>query len=213
MANIYVFADETGDLGNNLTGGSQFFGFGTATFTDRTPPNFETAFKLRCEFELMGFGIKEGFHATNDRWSIRNEIFQLIKSQPPRFDFTFLNKENAFPYVKEQGALRLYGLAWWMHFKEIARQVAGPEDVIYSIMGDIQTKAKKREIESIIKDIAEQVTDRKIVPIIWNSRTSWGLQVADYGLWEAQRRINGEKTEWWEQCIAPNHHTFFRPWN
>jgi hypothetical protein len=179
MANIYVFADETGDLGYNLTGGSKFFGFGTATFTDSTPPNFESAFKLRCEFELMGFGIKEGFHATNDRWSIRNEIFQLIKSQPPRFDFTFLNKENAFPYVKEQGALRLYGLAWWMHFK----------------------------------DIAEQVTDRKIVPIIWNSRTSWGLQVADYGLWEAQRRINGEKTEWWEQCIAPNHHSFFRPWN
>jgi hypothetical protein len=100
-----------------------------------------------------------------------------------------------------------------MHFKEIAHQVAGPEDVIYSIMGDIQTKAKKREIESIIKDIAEQVTDRKIVPIIWNSRTSWGLQVADYGLWEAQRRINGEKTEWWEHCIAPNHHSFFRPWN
>lgn len=212
MADIYVFADETGDLGYNSEKGSKYFGFGTASYTSGSSPNFTDAFKLRCGLEASGISIKEGFHATNDRWAIRNEIFNLIALEPPRFDFTFLNKENAFPQVKAKGDLHLYGLAWGMHFRTIAQQVASAEDVIYCIMGDIQTKAKKREIEIVVKQIAEQVPDRKIVPTIWNSKSSWGLQVADYGLWEAQRKLNNEKTEWWERCVAPNHESFFLPW-
>jgi hypothetical protein len=212
MADIYVFADETGDLGYNSEKGSKYFGFGTASYTSGSFPNFIDAFKLRCELEVSGISIKEGFHATNDRWAIRDKIFNLITSEPPRFDFTFLNKENAYPSVKAKGDLHLYGLAWGMHLRTIAQQVASAEDVIYCIMGDIQTKAKKREIEFVVKEIAEQVPDRKIVPIIWNSKSSWGLQVADYGLWEAQRRLNNEKTEWWERCVQPNHSSFFLPW-
>ena len=212
MADIYVFADETGDLGYNSEKGSKYFGFGTASYTSGSSPNFTDAFKLRCGLEASGISIKEGFHATNDRWAIRNEIFNLIALEPPRFDFTFLNKENAFPQVKAKGDLHLYGLAWGMHFRTIAQQVASAEDVIFCIMSDIQTKAKKREIEIVVKQIAEQVPDRKIVPIIWNSKSSWGLQVADYGLWEAQRKLNNEKTEWWERCVAPNHESFFLPW-
>jgi hypothetical protein len=212
MADIYVFADETGDLGYNSEKGSKYFGFGTAAYTSGSCPNFTDAFKLRCGLEASGISIKEGFHATNDRWAIRDEIFNLITLEPPRFDFTFLNKGNAYPHVKAKGDLHLYGLAWGMHFRTIAQQVASAEDVIYCIMGDIQTKAKKREIEFVVKDIAEQVPDRKIVPIIWNSKSSWGLQVADYGLWEAQRKLNNEKTEWWESSIAPNHESFFLPW-
>ena len=213
MANIYLFADETGDLGYNLQTGSQFFGFGTAAYLGEFTPNFAGAFKLRCSLEGAGVAIKEGFHASNDRWRIRNQIFELIKSEPVRFDFTFLNKANAREHVKARGDLRLYKQAWYLHFKEVARQIAGPNDVIYSVMGDIQTKARKREIESAIRDVAMQVSDRTIVPIIWNSRTSWGLQVADYGLWEAQRKLKNENVEWWDDCIAPKHATFFRPWN
>jgi len=212
MANIYVFADETGDLGYNKVKGSQYFGFGTASYVSGSAPNFDEAFELRCSLESRGYSIKEGFHASNDRWVIRNEIFNLIADKPPRFDFTFLNKRNAYGYVEERGDLHLYGLAWSMHFKTIAKQVASADDVIFSVMGDIQTRAKKREIEQVIRNIASEVPDRKIIPIIWNSRSSWGLQVADYGLWEAQRKLNNEKTEWWERCIAPNHESFFLPW-
>jgi Protein of unknown function (DUF3800) len=213
LADIYVFADETGDLGYNLETGSQFFGFGTATYLGDSTPNFEEAFKRRCALEREGISIKEGFHASNDRWKIRDQIFQSIKNEPVRFDFTFLNKANAFDAVKARGPLRLYKQACYLHFKEVARQIAEPSDVIYSVMSDIQTKARKKEIESALRDVALQVPNRTIVPIIWNSRTSWGLQVADYGLWEAQRKLNNEKVEWWNDCIAGKHATFFRPWN
>jgi hypothetical protein len=124
MSDIYIFADETGDLGYNLETGSQFFGFGTATYLSNSTPNFDEAFKLRCSLERDGFAVKEGFHATNDRWGI-----------------------------KARGDLRLYKQAWYLHFKEVARQIAGPNDTIYSVMGDIQTKARKREIESAIRDV------------------------------------------------------------
>jgi hypothetical protein len=213
MAEIYVFADETGDLGYSSPSGSQFFGFGTATYFEDNLPNFGKAFNFRCQLERQGFSMQEGFHAKQDRWMIRNHIFQLIKEEPVRFDFTFLNKANAYDDVKSRGALWLYKYAWFLHFREVARQIAGPQDVIYSVMSDIQTSAKKREVRSAIQDVAAQLPDRTVIPIIWNSRSSWGLQVADYGLWEAQRNLNGEKSEWWESAIRDKHVTFFRPWN
>lgn len=212
MAEIYVFADETGDLGYNSEKGSKYFGFGTATYRDDSPPNFTGAFQMRCKLEAKGISLKEGFHATQDRWEIRNEVFNFIKLERPRFDFTFLEKSKAYPAVRAQGDLHLYGLAWGMHFRTIAKQIAEPRDTIYSVMSDIKTKSKKREIEGVLKSVAEDVVDRRIVPIIWNSRSAWGLQVADYGLWEAQRKVNSEKVEWWDECIKPHHQSFFFPW-
>ncbi|MGI5159364.1 hypothetical protein [Microbispora sp. CA-102843] len=48
-------------------------------------------------------------------------MYDVIKAQAPRFDTTFLAKENAYDSVRNKGDLYLYRMAWFLHFKEIAK--------------------------------------------------------------------------------------------
>ena len=66
MANIYIFADETGDLGYNLISGSKYFGFGTATILNIEQMVLFDAFRLRCNLEETGVHIRSEFHAQQD---------------------------------------------------------------------------------------------------------------------------------------------------
>jgi len=182
MADIYVFADETGDL--SYQSENRFFGFGTATFFSPEEINFPEAFKLRCRLEARGLPNIAGFHASVDSNKTRTEVFSLVSAQKPRFDFTFLDKQEAQSQVAEKGETYLYKLAWYLHFKQLANQVGAEVDTIYAISASIKTKAKANSMQFALIDVAAQLNHRKIVPVWWNSNTSWGLQIADYGLWQ-----------------------------
>ena len=213
MTDIFVFADETGDLGYNLKSGSRYFGFGTATIRSSHSEVLWDSFSLRCFLESQGVELPSGFHATEDSRATKDLVFQLIAAHKPRFDFTFLDKSQAVKSLSEKGDLHLYRLAWYLHFKFVAQEIATPDDTIYAISAAIKTKSKSKQIVSALKDVAEQVTNRRIIPMYWNSSSSWGLQMADYGLWEAQRKINQLNNLWWDRCISPTTKSFFTPWN
>lgn len=210
MADIYVFADETGDL--SYQSESKFFGFGTATFFSPDEINFPEAFKLRCRLEAKGLPNIAGFHASSDSNKTRSEVFSLVSAQQPRFDFTFLDKREAQLQVSNRGETYLYKLAWYLHFKQLVTQVGREVDTIYAICASIKTKAKANSMQDALIDVATQMNHRKIIPIWWNSNTSWGLQIADYGLWAAQRKlINGSDT-WFDRYVRASTHSFFEPW-
>lgn len=61
-----------------------------------------------------------------------DETYQLIATQAPRFDTTFLAKDKAYPSLKDRGPVRLCKLAWYLHFKEIVRQESCPGDAIHA---------------------------------------------------------------------------------
>ncbi len=210
MANFYVFADETGDL--SYSSESKYFGFGTATFTSPEDIQFAHAFKLRCELEALGLPNIAGFHAAIDSNKTRTEVFSLISTHEHRFDFTFLDKREALPSVSKKGEIYLYKLAWYLHFKHLIENLGGPEDVIYAISASIKTKAKSNSIQRALADVALQLNHRMIVPIWWNSNTSWGLQIADYGLWAAQRDINLGSDSWFDRYVRAQTFSKFEPW-
>jgi len=213
MANIYLFADETGDPSfENSTGVSRYFGFGTAVFTDLHAHALWQGFSLRCDLERRGVILPGGFHAKNDTNATRNEVFQLVTLQAPRFDFTMLDKQKAYPHVKAQGPSRLYKLAWYLHFKQVAQLVSQPGDVLYAISATIMTNNKKRDVRAALKDVADQIGNRTIIPIMWDSKTSWGLQVADYGLWAFQKKVISGSCPWWDSAVQPTTGTKFFPW-
>ena len=112
------------------------------------------------------------------------------------------------------GPVRLYKLAWFLHFKEIAQQVSEPGDRLYVIVGSLQTSSKRGAIRQALEDVCQEVGhDREIVPCIWDAATAWGIQVADYALWAAQRLIEqGRESAWFDRCIKPTLHSVFRPW-
>lgn len=53
---------------------------------------------------------------------------------------------------------------------------------------------------------------RQIVLCIWDAPTTWGIQVADYGLWAVQRVLEGRPCKWYDDCVQPTLRTTFMPW-
>lgn len=210
MADIYVFADETGDL--SYQSDNKFFGFGTATFYSAEEINFPEAFRLRCRLEAQGLPNIAGFHASADSNKTRTEVFSLVFERKPRFDFTFLDKREVQHQVAVKGETYLYKLAWYLHFKQLVSQVGTEVDTIYAISASIKTKAKANSMQLALIDVATQMNHRNIIPVWWNSNTSWGLQIADYGLWAAQRKLNVGSDTWFERYVGASTHSFFEPW-
>lgn len=210
MANLYIFADETGDLGYESE--NKYFGFGTSTFRNLKELNFAGAFQLRCELEAKGMRSIAGFHASVDSNHTRSEVFNLISSNNQVFDFTFLDKRNASRQVKAEGELYLYKLAWFLHFKHLINREARSGDCIYSICASIKTKSKAESIRLALIDVAQQFGNLKINSIIWNSNSSWGLQIADYGLWAAQRKLISGSDTWFNRYVEGQTKSFFEPW-
>ena len=214
---IYLYADETGNLDYDGSpnphggGASTYFGFGTAVFNNDHGSDLLKGLHLRARATKNGIHLAKGFHACDDSNKTRNEMFSEIKDQNPRFDTTFLYKANAYDHVKRAGPLRLYKMAWYLHLKNIALQVSEPEDELFVVVAEFGTKRVKEAAKEAIADVCEQI-NRNITLCVWTAPSSWGLQVADYGLWAVQRTLEGKKCSWYEPCIKPTLSSRFLPW-
>lgn len=211
MASLYMYADETGDLGYDSD--APYFGVGSATYRGDHASALWEGLELRTRLEAKGVRLQRGLHAKNDSRSTREAMFALIAKQAPRFDTTFLRKSAAYPRVVERGPVYLYQQAIYLHFKEILLQVSRPGDEVFLIAGHLQTNAKRDAIYQAVSDVCRQIgTGRTVVPCVWDAPSSWGIQVADYGLWSTQRDLLGRSGAWHARCIGPTLKSVFLPW-
>lgn len=211
LREIYIFADETGDLGYTSSS-SKYFGFGTVTIHDSLPEILWLGFKLRCELEQLGHELKIGFHAKVDKYAIKKEIFLQASRMNLVYDFTFLNKKNAYQYIIDRGEVGLYKMAWYLHFKFIAQKYLSEDVRLVVIVADIQTKAKKSQLRTALEEVATQFPHVTTSLFIWSSQSSWGLQLADYGIWAAQRNLLRGYCEFWDLYISKRTESIFFPW-
>ena len=214
MAEVFMYADETGNLDYDIeNGGSKYFGIGTATFFGDHANALWEGKRLRFKHAQAGVEVAKGYHARLDSHRTRMEVFDVIKEQRPRFDTTFLAKSKAYENVRSAGELYLYKLAWYLHFKEIAKRVTTQGDTLYVIVSTLGTAARKKAFEKAIEQVCDDHAPplRNVVVCHWNSCTSWGLQVADYGLWAVQRDLDqGDDRYMW--AVRPTLETTFLPW-
>lgn len=217
MANVYVYADETGNLDYGEAGGaSTYFGFGTAVFGDDHADALWGGMNVRAalaagEGERPGVGLPRGFHAVQDTIPTKTAMFAEIARQKPRFDFTYLYKKNAQPHVRAAGEMRLYKMAWFLHFKYIATRISNAGDTLIIVVATLGTKRRQMEAEYALKDVCSQM-NRKFVLCVWDASTSWGIQVADYGLWASQRNLEGRNGTWYQDYVEPITASSFTPW-
>jgi|SRR5579863_7853788 len=214
MTNVYMYADETGNLDYNTSGGgSRYFGIGTATWHDEPAEHLWQAERMRFAHAEAGLENSKGYHAKDDSRTARADVYKLIKEQAPRFDITFLAKDNAYPHVRANGQAYLYKLAWYFHFKEIAAYVTRPGDTLHVAVATLGTAARRTAFKLAIDDVCEQVAPRlrEVIVAHWDSASSWGLQVADYALWAVQRRAE-RGDEQYMGAIEPTLATEFYPW-
>lgn len=214
VADIYLYADETGNLdydADGKKGATDYFGFGTAVYEGDHGDALMEGLRLRASVEHGGVSLERGFHAKDDSWKTRGEMFDVIAAQAPRFDTTFLLKANAYDRIREAGEMRLYKMAWYLHFKEVALQVSSKDDTLWAIVGTFGTKARARQARHALSDVCDQVR-HDVRLCVWPSRSSWGLQVADYALWATHRNLTGQPCESFASAIEPSTVTRFTPW-
>jgi hypothetical protein len=209
-----MYADETGDLDmSGSPGSSTYFGFGTAVFPDGHGEQLWQGHQLRCRLERAGLSLPRGMHAKNDSHATRQQVFDVIAQQGPRFDTTFLLKSAAYDSIKRAGEIRLYKMAWYLHFTQIAVQVSQPGDTLYVIAATLGTHRKATSARVALAEVcAQRATDREIVLCVWDAASTWGVQVADYGLWAVQRGLEGRPCTWLPTHIQPTLQSVFRPW-
>lgn len=209
-----MYADETGNLDyspQGKAGATDYFGFGTAVFKEDHGQHLFDGLQLRAKLESRGLHLPRGFHAVDDAKRTKDQMYDLIKEQAPRFDTTFLYKPNAYAGVRQKGEMYLYNMAWYLHFKEIALQVSTIDDDLYVIVGSIATAARKAQAKAAIADVCSQVS-RIIYLCHWDSCTCWGLQVADYGLWAVHRQLVGKPCKWFPTSVQPTLQSVYTPW-
>lgn len=219
MADIFLYADETGNLDYNAavgSGGSQFFGFGSAVFDRDHGTELWGGMRLRAELSsftrsIRGIDLRSGFHAVNDKHAIRHQVFAEISTQAPRFDFTFLRKSRAYPYVQRKGEMYLYKYAFYRHLSRVARLVATPSDTLYVIVARLGTAARQKQAQAALEDVCAQ-TGLDVRLCVWSAETSWGLQVADYGSWAYQRKLEQADGSWFGTYIEATTKTVRYPW-
>lgn len=209
-----MYADETGDLDLSGSGrSSTYFGFGTAVFSDGHGQQLWEGLQLRCRLEKAGLHLPKGVHAKNDSHATRQQVFDLVARQGPRFDTTFLLKAHAYDGVRRSGEVGLYKMAWFLHFKEIARQVSRPGDTLFVIAATLGTNRRATSAREALQEVCTQMAvDREIVLCSWDAASSWGVQVADYALWAVQRDLEGRTSRWLPTHIRPTLQSVFCPW-
>ncbi|MGH3683206.1 MAG: hypothetical protein ACRDT2_23520 [Natronosporangium sp.] len=94
----------------------------------------------------------------------------------------------------------------------MAPNVSKPGDRLFVIVGTLQTHNKREAIRTAVVEVCARVTGRLIIPCIWDAPSSWGIQVADYGLWAAHRRLEGRDSPWFHTCIEPTLRSVLTPW-
>lgn len=218
MSDVYIYADETGNLDYNAdgkAGATPYFGFGTVTYAGPHGDALWRGMVLRADVgHKAGPGAgsaRRGFHALNDSNRTRAEVFAEVATQGPRFDATLLYKENADADVKQRGEMYLYKLAWYLHLKDVITYVSSSGDRVFVIVATLGTAARATQARAALLDVCQMVR-RDVILCQWDSATSWGLQVADYCLWATQRRESRGGGTWWQDYIRPLTRSVFFPW-
>jgi hypothetical protein len=106
VAQVYVFGDEAGDLVFTKSAGvSRYFILGTVTMHD-CAIGMELL-NLRRELALRGHFTLSEFHAKNDKWRVRDLVFDVMRRSQIRIHLTILDK------TKTQDQLRAAPLRFY----------------------------------------------------------------------------------------------------
>ncbi|MGC7095392.1 DUF3800 domain-containing protein [Amycolatopsis lurida] len=221
MADVYLYMDETGDF--DMSGSrkaSSHFGLGSALFVGDHRQQVWEGMQLRFQLEAEGNQLPKGLHAHQDQKKVRYRVFDLLAQHRPRLDVTLLRKDRAYSTVLARikaDQYHLYEMAWYLHFKFLARYViprhlVSPDDRVFIIAASLGEGNKKKErVRAALESVCEQFPRLNLTLCVWDSTTSWGLQVADYGLWTTYRRVRDGFCQHYATAF-PSLHTVFRPW-
>ncbi len=185
---IHVFADEAGNFDfSQRRDASRYFILTTVSMTDCTIAS--ALLDLRRALAWDGQDLTQEFHATEDVQPVRNQVFHVLAHHPFRVDATIFEKRKIQPSL--QDGAKLYKLAWYYHFRNMAPKIVQPNDDLFVVAAALGTKKQRATFHQAVQDVVTQVM---ITPGVhfrtqaWPAASDPCLQVADYCCWAIQRK-------------------------
>lgn len=220
MADVYLYLDETGDLDvSGKAKASPYFGLGSAMFVGEHAQQVWEGMRLRLNLEAENLRLPDGMHAYKDKPTVRHRVLNLIARHRPRIDVTLLKKDRAYPSVQAKmrnNKFYIYQYAWYVHFRYLARfiiprHLEHESDRAYIVVATLGTGEQKEAARQAIESVCKQFPKLNMTVCIWDNKTAWGLQVADYALWTTHRRVRDGRCKYYHR-IHPLIKTVYRPW-
>lgn len=188
-ADRYVFADEAGNFDfSTKRGASRFFVLCTVTSDSCAVGDALLAF--RRDLGWKGRHLNHVFHAAYDPPTIRDDVFALLDEHDFRVDATIFEKRKTRHYLQENVAF--YKVAWYLHFKFVAPQVARDAHRMLVVASSLGTKREHAALHAAVDNVVGQVAPCSHRVAFWPANSDPCLQVADYCTWAIQRKWEAE---------------------
>lgn len=188
MARITVFADEAGNFDFSLNArASRYFILTTIQLEDCSVGDALLAVRRQLAWEGAELH-PDGFHASEDKQAVRDQVFAALDGADFRIDATILDKRKTQPRFAQNEAA-FYQLAWYLHFKFVAPRVARTDDELLVIAASLGTKSRRTLFFQGFHTAVVQTTPTPTWRTAsWPAATDPCLWVADYCCWAIQRK-------------------------
>lgn len=191
----YIFLDESGNLAFNPSGTRYF----VMTSVSLVRPFPWGAMLDDLKYDCIEFGQDlEDFHCGHDNFSVRRDVFNIIARDLDAITIDYLVVDKPKTAPEYQDASRFYSFM----LDHLLRHVVSSEpcarsDKITVITDTIPVKKKRLVTERKIRRafMAMAPPGRQFTILHHDSRSHYGLQVADYCSWALYRTLQqGDST-------------------
>lgn len=186
--NPYVFLDESGDFDFGEQGSAYFV---VTAVTMRRPVEMDAALAEYRYERLESRYDTEYFHCARDTPAVRRRVFEIIADYRDRMRIDYLVAEKAKTDVALRPAVRFYPRMVGRLLDPVIRRAKVAEGTRIVIVTDrIPVKRTRKAVERrILEALPSEVRERYGYDIHHHeSRSHFGLQVADYCCWAIQRK-------------------------
>lgn len=137
--------------------------------------------------------VNEEFHATEDKNSVRQEVYSFIEQQKFRVDVTLLEKSKALPRIRRTKE-QFYKYAWYYHFKHVGPILLSDKTEAHITAAALGTKKGQAAYTAAVNDVMQQtVRNKRWATSFPRSVADPCLQIADYCAWAVQRKMGAPR--------------------
>ncbi len=183
----YLYADGSGNFDFSLNdGASRYFMLTTVSLNSHAI--VADLLDLRRELAWEGVDLPQGFHAVNNKRSVRARVFEILSKHDFRVDATILEKRKVDPIIRQTDPI-FYGFVWYNNLKHTARDTVLPQSELLVTASAIGTNQMKANFGWAVQAVNREVMpESTIKATMWPAATDICLQVADYCSWAVQRK-------------------------
>ena len=212
----YIFLDEAGNF-DFSDKGTRYFTL--ASVSARRPFDWVSPldeFKHDCI--ERGIGI-EYFHCYNDSRRVRSSVFDLIESSSAdlNVDYLVVDKSKVSPFLRDQSRFYPEMLGLLLSLVIPVEAESGETDEIIVITDTIPVNRRRRAVEKTVQTtLVRMLPPRTRYRLLHHqSRSHYGLQVADYCCWAVFRKWESKDGFWLDGIMSAlrNEFEFEEVWN